>query len=340
MDSEKKSENRINIAIALNRKALQPAYVMLRSLAINNASHFIYVYVLQSELEDRDCLFLQDALQRDIRGNSIKCIKIDAAQFSVLPHAYWPVEAYYRLMLPKLLGGEIDRILFLDIDIIVNKDIWDFYYTDFEGNLLVAAKDAEFDKRYHRGMALNTSKLDNWKVFWRGLVEDGMKYFCSGVLLMNLAELKKEYSFQKYVTTLASIAENVGYPDQDLLNYMHYRQVKIVDENKFGLVASIAHEMGMSYEDVQKKVYILHFAGPYKPYRTAEFRYDIEKIWWEYAKDSPFYQELLETVFYQSMEHCLTEEKLLELKDENGTLKEMLGKCQKLIQQLSSRIQS
>lgn len=331
--------DKINIAIALDKRALQPAYVMLRSLAVNNSMNTICVYALHSELEKKDCLFLQDALSGNTKGNCLKPIKIDASKFSGLPQMYWPLESYYRLMLPELLGEELDRILYLDIDIIVNKDILDFYNTDFEGNLLVAARDAEFEKRYHRGMALNTSKLDGWKVFWSGLLDDGMKYFCSGVLLMNLSELRKEFTFQKYVAVLASIAENVGYPDQDLLNYMHYKQVKIVDEKKFGLVAIIAHEIGMNYEDVKKNVYILHFAGPHKPYRTVEFRYDIEKIWWEYAKDSPFYEELLESVFYQSMEHCLTEEKLQELKGENNELREMLGRCQELIQRLSSGIQ-
>ena len=35
---------RINIAIALNRKVLRPAYVMIRSLVKNNNSHQLYGY--------------------------------------------------------------------------------------------------------------------------------------------------------------------------------------------------------------------------------------------------------------------------------------------------------
>lgn len=56
--------DRMNIAIALNRKMLKCAYVMIRSLVRNNDAHPICLYVLRSELEE-DCIFFKDALQRD-----------------------------------------------------------------------------------------------------------------------------------------------------------------------------------------------------------------------------------------------------------------------------------
>ena len=323
---------RINIAIALNRKVLRPAYVMIRSLVKNNNSHQLYVYVLHSELNEKDRLLLQDALLRDTKGNQMTFIEINITTISELPHKYWPLEIYFRLMLPELLGGEIDRILYLDTDVIVNKDISDFYNTDFEDNLLVAAKDAGFDER----VAMDTPEAHVWNAFFGKFVEDGMIYFCSGVLLMNLSGLKQEFPFQKYIDTFCLISDKVAFPDQDLLNYMHYKQTKIVDERKFGLLVDKAYEMGMTYEDVCSNVSILHFAGYSKPWLVNLIQYDIGKVWWEYAKDSPFYWELLETVFYDSMESSIVEDKLQELMTENSELKELLNRCQTIIRKFSA----
>ena len=80
----------------------------------------------------------------------------------------------------------------------------------------------------------------------------------------------------------------------------------------------------------------LHFAGYSKPWLVNLIQYDIGKVWWEYAKDSPFYWELLETVFYDSMESSIVEDKLQELMTENSELKELLNRCQTIIRKFSA----
>ena len=123
--------DRINAAIALNRNVLYPAYVMIRSLVRNNNSYPIYLYVLHSELNAEDFKFLQDALMRGASAeNYIEFIKIDSSKVSGLPCTQtWSLEMYYRLMLPELLGDKIDRILYLDVDIIVDNIC--IYYSDY-----------------------------------------------------------------------------------------------------------------------------------------------------------------------------------------------------------------
>lgn len=323
--------NPINIAIALNKKVLPQAYVMLRSVAKNHISSRICVYVLHSELSSDNCAFLQDALLRGMEGNRMVFLKIDPAQVSGLPYnQLWSPEMYYRLMLPELLGERIDRILYLDIDMIVNKDITEFYNTDFEDCLLIAAKDMEFQTI----LSLDEPNSRTRNVFFKELAKDGLVYFCSGMLLMNLAKLKEQYSFEKYKEIFFSVSDVMVLPDQDLLNYVHQGQVKYVDELQFGLFAQTAHKMGMGYKEVSENVSILHFTGHAKPWTINLVRYDIEKIWWEYAKDAPFYAELLESVFYHSMESHFTEDKIHALMEENDKLRILLQKYQLMVQSL------
>lgn len=321
----------MNIAIALNENVIMPAYVMVHSLAVNQNSIPVCIYILYSNLRKEYQNLLVEATQCGSTDNMVQFIEIAPEKTAGLPFNHlWSVEMYYRLMLPELLGDKLERILYLDVDIIVNKDISDLYHTDFEGNLLIAAKDMEFDHI----ISLNEAESRERNAFFTKLKNEGMTYFCSGVLLMNLKDLRRTYTFDKYMEIFEEIRDKVVLPDQDLLNYTHYKNVKFVDENKYGLFTQTAHENGMTYQEAKENVSILHFTGQAKPWTVNLVRYDIEKIWWEYAKAAPFYYELLEDVFYNIMESTFTEKKFQELAAQNEELKEMLLKFQNIVEQL------
>jgi len=319
----------MNIAIALNNQVIIPAYVMIHSLVINNTEHPLYLYVLHSELTEENMNLLKEAMQIDKNNNDIHFIKIDPSKTIGLPYnEFWSLEMYYRLMLPEVLGNDIERVLYLDVDIIINKNIWDFYNSDFENHMLIATKDL---------VALDVPESSKERnAFFLDLKEQGMTYFCSGVLLMNLKKLKPEYTFQRYMDIFETIKDKIIMPDQDLLNYVHFKDVKLVDEIKYGLFTYTAHKNGLTYDDVKNNVSILHFSGPTKPWTVNLIRYDIEKIWWEYAKTTPFYYNILEQVFYNMLDSSFTENKFNELIDENNKLKSIINDCKNLINKLTA----
>jgi lipopolysaccharide biosynthesis glycosyltransferase len=90
----------------------------------------------------------------------------------------------------------------------------------------------------------------------------------------------------------------------------------------------------MSYSQVKDSAVILHFTGKAKPWTINLIRYDIEKIWWEYAKTLPFYNEMLEQVFYNSMESDFAEKQFQTIIRENDELRQMLAKCNSMIKRL------
>jgi len=326
-------KNTINIAIALNNQVIIPAYVMIHSLVINNTENPLCLYVLHSELTEENMNLLKKAMQLDKNNNVIHFIKIDASKTIGLPYnEFWSLEMYYRLMLPEILGNDIERILYLDIDIIINKNIWNFYHLDFENHMLIATKDVEFDSI----IALDQPESRKRNAFFLELKKQGMTYFCSGVLLMNLKRLKSKYTFQHYIDIFQTIKDKIILPDQDLLNYVHFKNVKLVDEIKYGLFTQTAHKNGLTYDYVKNNVSILHFTGQAKPWTVNLIRYDIEKIWWEYAKTTPFYYNILEQVFYNMLDSSFTENKFNELIDENNKLKSIINDCKNLINKLTA----
>ena len=316
----------MNVSIALDNNVLVPAYVMLKSLVTTNTTPDINIYVLESSLTEQDKDFLSNSIKN--AGNaSLHFLHIEESATEGLPtNQFWSKEMYYRLMLPELLPNE-DRILYLDVDMIVNKDISEFYSVEFENDLLIGSKDQEFEN------ILNDPELPpKRKASLTELSNKGMIYICSGMLLMDLSGLRKEgYYFRKYVEIFNTIKDWVTLPDQDLINYVHYDRVGLVDENTFGVFAQTAHSNGRNYSDLKENTYIIHFTGKAKPWTINLVRYDIEKIWWEYAKLCPFYFELMEKVFTDSMESSFTENKINELVAESNELRELIFKMKSLI---------
>lgn len=216
---------------------------------------------------------------------------------------------------------------------IVNKNLSDFYFMDLKNYDMAVARDMEYDTI----IANDDDENRERNRLFRSLACDGMIYFCSGMLLMNLKQMKQKYDFDYYMQIFDKIKDRVILPDQDLLNYVHYKNVVFVDEYKYGLFAQTAHAEGMSYRQVKDGTVILHFTGKAKPWTINLIRYDIEKIWWEYAKTLPFYYEMLEQVFYESMESDFAEKQFQTIIRENDELRMTLAKTNDLLNRLKGK---
>ena len=277
-------KQRINIAAALDSNYVKYAYVMLTSVFENQTYDLqIHVFLLQSGLAEWEKECLQDLIES--YGGRLHWLNVDSSVFPKelpLPR-YWPVEMYYRLMLQDILPEDVERILYLDIDIIVNKPLAELYHTDFEGNMLCACSEP------FSGVGFPDFRNETF----REQIKAGYIYFNSGVLLLNIKLLREKYHLEDYLKAAKKIDYKIVTPDQDLLNYVHWKEVKIIDASKYNLYARFAYNYGVRYEEVKEKVTIIHFLGN-KPWNGKAERFDIEQLWWDYAEMTPFYEEIAE----------------------------------------------
>ncbi len=315
----------MNIAIALNQNLVPQSCVLLASIAANNPDEAVTVYVLHSELSDDDFALMRSTLA-SYKSYQIVPFYLDREKLFNLPDfTYWSVETYYRLILTDILPNDVSRILYLDIDMVVNKNIVGFYNIEFEGKLLVSSADPTF--RFSE----ESSRMNLFKA----LQNENFTYFCAGMILFNIKGLREQgYFFDKYIKVFSEISDKVTHPDQDLLNYIHWRDVKLVDNSKYGVFAKTAHLAGRTYSDLKENAAIIHYAGPNKPWTVNLTSYDIEKIWWEYAKITPFYYQLLEQVFYNHLDSSFTEDFIRKLNDENNELKNIIFKMNEVFRKM------
>ncbi len=315
----------MNVAISLNQNYFIYTYVMLTSLFANHRETEITVYVLLSELTQEQMEEFQRLAQA--YGGNVVSVFVDRAKLCAqLPTtAEWTIEMYYRLMMPDLLPSDVERILYLDVDIIVNKDLGAFYRQDLGDKLFCVCKD------------VTELKYEVWQQMFGPFLQHGFAYFNSGVMLWNLREIRRQYNFAYYMRVAKELDYKLVAPDQDILNYCHWQQVKYANAAEFNQFARVAHNAGKSYEDVREHVAILHFAGT-KPWGADNAHFDIEKIWWDYARMTPYYGQLCEMFVERTMTDASMEKTLRDLLSNIATLEQNLSDSLQLNQRLLEMI--
>ena len=280
----------MNIAISTNEKYSRYTYIMLTSLIANNPKERIDILVLiSSEEMYGNMLRLKELETPDVHVEFVEVNKF--YDFEKLPNnAQWSKEAWFRLALPNVMNVKTERVLYLDVDITICNSIKKLYYTDFEQKMMVCCRD------------MATTSWDNLVDLQKKLLVkregDDFFYFNSGVILFNLPKMRAEgYTFE-YFTEIAEQYGKLMYTkDQDLLNFVFDRsQVKLADENVYDFFGYTSYKKrGIAYDYVKENVSIVHWAG-FKPWDVESVRYPTERLFWDYAKLTPFYYELLEEV--------------------------------------------
>lgn len=193
--------------------------------------------------------------------------------------------ALVRLEMPDRLP-ELDKILYLDGDIIVHSDLTEFYSTDLGQNYIAAVKDPI--------TLLNPKYVTLFP---------GDAYVNSGVMLMNLKLLREEGMVEKFFEAKSNPKDFWIYQDQDTINYccanrilylhpkyneMHTKSWEVaMAKQGFAIFNEV---YGTSYKDYASFAYesvILHLAGlsQKRPWdKSCTFYSD---LWMRYFLKSP-----------------------------------------------------
>ena len=171
------------------------------------------------------------------------------------------IGAFYRLLIKKIF--DLDKIIYLDSDIIVNLDIAELWQQDLQ-NFPVAAV-PEID-------ATQNHMLKNKFILNAGIVK-AENYFCSGVIVFNLDKLDENF-FANGVQFLLDNPQCAS-PDQDILNalfsenYLKLAQkfdsfVETEDVGNAPAAQKIyhyaGHKMGFDTVDTLKRLWLKYFA--------------------------------------------------------------------------------
>lgn len=286
---------RMNICTALDDNYAKYACVMLGSLFINNPDAEVYVYLLQNSLSEESLRILGELCRE--YGNRIYSLSVDESKIDkrILTTDNWGVEAAFRLQMMELLPADVDRLLYLDSDMIINKSIKELYHSEMGEKELICAVDMPL-------------AIEAWDVYtkthtkiYEHLVNE-KRYFNSGMIVFNVTVMREKYSLKSYMELAEKLDFQIFAPDQDLLNMMHQNSVILVDPWKYNFFAGIGIDHGYDYDMAKKEVSIIHFAGK-KPWNGGDhIHHSIEKLWWDYALDTPYRDVFLKEYVLSTVE--------------------------------------
>ena len=203
------------------------------------------------------------------------------------------VETYYRFLIQKVLPG-YDKVLYLDSDLIVEGDVAELYATEMGDNLIAAARDID----YLGNLNMNDGERIKYTNEVLGLANP-YDYFQAGVLVLNTAEMRKLYPFQKWLEIAAE--PKYIYDDQDILNAHCDGRVVYLD-NAWNVMNDCGGRIKKVFSFAPADVYdkfmaayaapkIIHYAGFEKPWKPGPC--DLGEIYWMYARETPFYERFV-----------------------------------------------
>ncbi|MBQ5926960.1 MAG: glycosyltransferase family 8 protein [Clostridia bacterium] len=264
----------MNILTAINKKYMPYFATMIRSLAANNpGEHTVYIATKEVTNEDISAYVEQGLLPEHVRFVPVRfCDDILKGAPTV---NRWPTEVYYRIFAKDYLPETVDRVLYLDSDIIVKGDLSELYNSDFEGNFFVAT--SNIHSRFFRRFILCKNGANKKCV-----------YANTGVLLMNLELLRKEQKIEDVLSYIKRRKLFITLPDQDVISSLYGLRIKLLDNKIYNMSEreirwyNRRNKEKIDEKWIEERVKIIHYLSRNKPWKEPYV--GILKPWYDQYK--------------------------------------------------------
>lgn len=254
----KNGNRQMNLLVTLNRAYLKYLITMLRSFNHSNPYPVdIYIFSNDISLEDLEIYktYLSDT-------NTYHIIRIPESALLEAPvSSRYPTEMYYRIFAGKFLPSHLEKILYLDPDIIVKGDLTELYSMDMKDAFFAGACNIRrFLKRFNQ--------IKN------GAPKDA-EYINTGVLLMNLRELRKHQNEQEVFSYIEQKKHLLTLPDQDIISALYGEKIILIDKLVYNLSDRTIRfhnlhcgpDKKIDLDWVEKNTKIIHYFGRNKPWK-------------------------------------------------------------------------
>lgn len=252
----------MDIVFSIDNNYAMPCGVTITSVLENNRDIPVTFHIIGMGLsEEAKATFLQlPSAYKDVsvKFYEIKKEFLESYNLSLYGSTQWSLVIYSRLFLTEILPADVNKILYLDSDVIICDSLSELWNTNMDNYSIAGITD------------LNVSK--DASLFSRRLGYDKKyKYINSGILLINIDYWRKHDMKAVFFDFLKEKYENIIYPDQDILNGTLY-DTKLLLPLKYNLLecyylknTDLAQNKEEVYEAMTKPV-IIHYTALDKPW--------------------------------------------------------------------------
>ena len=317
----------IPVFLTIDEKYVPYLDVAIRSLIANSNNEDNYIInVLHEKLSEKQIKELQGL--NDLKENvSVRLFdmkkslekgleQITDREENKLRRDYFTLSIYFRIFIPDIFK-EYDKGIYIDSDVVVPGDIAEMYDVELGDNIIGACPDHSIE---------NIEKLRYYLVNSIGVKAN--EYINSGVLLMNLKKMRELHFSENFLRLLNKYHFFCVAPDQDYINAMCNGKIKYLGEEWDAMPNDARKEL--------KKPKLIHYNLFQKPWCYDNIQY--EEYFWKYAKQSPYYDSIVEFKKNYSNEQkksdseCLgkiVEDAYKQAKEDDNTFKNTFEKGEK-----------
>lgn len=273
-------ETALEMVACTDKRNVMPTCVMMCSVCVNNPDLIIRFHIIADvdvADEDRDDISTVVAPYKNRA-----CIEFYHITEQILDCSFPKLNekitrtAYFRLFVAEMLPSTIDKVLYLDGDVIVRhslKELWDMDLPNFALAAVPDMREGSTDR--YEGLGYSNSQ----------------GYFNSGVLLINLAYWRQHQATKQFEEFIQKRYETIRFHDQDVLNYI-FREQKTRLPIKYNLQDGFLcktpeYDESRYGEEViaaRKDPVIVHFTWNSKPWKYSYSPNPFRSSFYKYQK--------------------------------------------------------
>lgn len=244
---------------------------LIKSIEANlSADKKIDIYIIEDNVSQANKIKLQQSINSNITTLIWKEMSgvIPPGIKLPLDRSSYPLNIYMRLFIPYFIPQEIETVLYLDVDMIVQKDIATLFENDLSNYVVAAVLDPRiitFDNSW--GGVLNYTELG---------LPGSTRYFNTGLLIMNTKKWREQNVTEKIITCIDTHKKFANYPDQYGLNVVLANEWLELDPlwNHFSTI------------DTSETPFLIHFVERKPIYKAYNFSEDFKKIFYSYLNQT------------------------------------------------------
>jgi lipopolysaccharide biosynthesis glycosyltransferase len=231
----------LHLAIAFDQNYLHPFYALLQSIFESHQGSEVHIHAVATGVSSS--VLEQITKQVTAKGHHIYYYNIDDNRLGdFITMSTWTSAVYYRLYFPLMIPETVDRLLYIDTDTLVLKNLSPLFEYPLTSSPVAAVDDNYVDIQP-----------------LLGITKSG-EYFNSGVLLIDVNEWKKQRISERTMEYLLQYPERIKFVDQCGLNAVLHHNWKRLDKRFNFIYSKIPY--GISKKELNRlrdEIYIVHF---------------------------------------------------------------------------------
>ena len=276
----------MDIVLATDNNFIKHCCVTITSILCNNNN--VNVYIITEGLLPENENILK--AQTEKFGGTFHVALVNKMIIAQLPMPKTAAQhispaTYYRLFVCELLPENVDKIIYLDCDIVVRGNLEPFWNTDVENRPLAAVYQRNsWAESTYKGRISSYKRLD---------MKGAAGYFNAGSLLINLKYWRENSVQSKLLSFMRSHYEKIISHDQDILNGCLYKEVLPVSNIWNFRLPMNPEYYGKDFistqeiKEITKSAVVIHFVNRPKPWEFA-CNHPYVKEYYKYLDMTPF----------------------------------------------------